>query len=118
MAVSTSECAEVNRIYMKSIKQVLIRWNHLSVMRCAIWYHLYVKKREKHPWRSVTNNPPWALFTFVKLKITLFHGCFSCILNCANGTKSRNRSHLYDVEYKRKPQTPNLCHLLWEATLY
>ena len=24
------------------------------MMRCAIWYHLYnLKKREKHPWRSV-----------------------------------------------------------------
>ena len=25
------------------------------VMLCAIWYHLYnFRKREKHPWRSVT----------------------------------------------------------------
>ena len=40
------------------------------------------KKREKHPWRSVTLN-----------KVALFHGCFSRFLNCANGTKSRNTSH-------------------------
>ena len=49
---------------------------------CAIWYRLYNLKREKHPWKSVTfskvagfclqlytkiNNPPWVLFTFLKL---------------------------------------------------
>ena len=40
------------------------------------------KKREKHPWKSVTFN-----------KVAFFHGCFSRFLNCANGTKSRNTSH-------------------------
>ena len=28
------------------------------------------------------------------LKVTLLHGCFSDFLNCANGTKSRNASHI------------------------
>ena len=28
------------------------------------------------------------------LKITLLHGCFLCFLNCTNGTKSRNASHI------------------------
>ena len=28
------------------------------------------------------------------LKVTILHGCFSRFLNCANGTKSRNTSHL------------------------
>ena len=28
------------------------------------------------------------------LKVTLLHGCFSCFLNCTNGTKSRNASHI------------------------
>ena len=38
------------------------------------------KKREKHPWKSVT-------FSKVAgLKVTLLHGCFSRFLNC---TKSR-----------------------------
>ena len=41
------------------------------------------KKREKHPWRSVT----------FRLKVTLIHGCFSRFLNCTNGTKSRIASH-------------------------
>ena len=54
---------------------------------------LQFKKREKHPWRSANfsnvaslacnftkfNTPPWVFFTF---------------LNCRNGTKSRNASHL------------------------
>ena len=41
-----------------------------------------LKKREKHPWRSVT------------LKVTLLHGCFSRFLNCTNGTKLRKASHM------------------------
>ena len=28
------------------------------------------------------------------LKVTLLHECFSRFLNCTNGTKSRNASHL------------------------
>ena len=40
------------------------------------------KKREKHPWRSVT-----------LLKLTFLHGCFSRFLNCTNGNKSRNAPH-------------------------
>ena len=43
-----------------------------------MWYHLHnLKKREKHPWRSVSfskgcnftesNTPTWMFFTFFKL---------------------------------------------------
>ena len=28
------------------------------------------------------------------VKVTLLHGCFSCFLNCTNGTKSRKASHM------------------------
>ena len=42
------------------------------------------EKRENHPWRSVTFS-----------KVTLLHGYFSRFLNCTNGTKSRNVSHVY-----------------------
>ena len=46
------------------------------------------KKREKHPWRSIT-------FSKVAgLKLTLLHWCFSRFLNCTNGTKSRYASHI------------------------
>ena len=49
-----------------------------------------LKKREEHPWRSIT---------FIKvagslLKVTLLHRCFSRFLNYTNGTKSRNASHI------------------------
>ena len=50
-------------------------------MRCAIWYHLYnLKKREKHPWRSLTFSKvegshlfygrfsPWEFFCFLQFK--------------------------------------------------
>ena len=46
------------------------------------------KKREKHLWRSVN-------FSKVDLlKLTFLHRCFSRFLNCVNGTKSRNASHV------------------------
>ena len=47
-------------------------------MHCAIDLVSFVqfKKREKHPWWSVTFN-----------KATLLHGCFSRFQNCTNGTK-------------------------------
>ena len=53
------------------------------------------KKREKHPWKSITFSQPATL-----LKVTLLHGCFSHFLNCTNGTKSRNASHLCDFGVK------------------
>ena len=33
------------------------------------------------------------------LKVTLLHGCFSRFLNCTNGTKSRNASHVFKYKY-------------------
>ena len=43
-------------------------------------YYLYnLKNMKENPWESAT-----------LLKVTLLHGCFSCFLNCTNGTKSRN----------------------------
>ena len=47
------------------------------------------KKREKHPWRSLT----------FRLKLTLLHGCCSRFLNCINGTKPRKASHLINDEH-------------------
>ena len=50
------------------------------------------EKREKHPWRSVdfSKVTGWSL----QLKLTLLHGCFSGFLNCTNGIKLRNASHI------------------------
>ena len=43
------------------------------------------QKREKQPLRSVI------------FKVALLHGCFLRFLNCANATKSRNASHMYNA---------------------
>ena len=54
-------------------------------MLFAIWYHLYNLKNVKKSMKLKTcnftksNTPPWV---------------FSRFLNCANGTKSRNTSHM------------------------
>ena len=40
------------------------------------------KKREKHPWSSITLKPA------TLLNVTLFQGCFSCFSYCSNGAKS------------------------------
>ena len=66
------------------------------------------KKRETHPWRSVT---------FIKvaepaflIKVTLLHGCFSRFLNCINGTKSRNASHdSYSGNAEATTKNKNSC---------
>ena len=57
-----------------------------------------IKKREKHPSRSVN----FRLHHATLLKLKLLHGCFSRLLNCTNGTKLCNASHmnlLYDLKH-------------------
>ena len=51
------------------------------------------KKHEKHPLRSVTFSKV-AGKPATLLKVTLLHGCFSCFLNCTNGTKSHKAFHI------------------------
>ena len=66
-------------------------------MHCAIWYHLYNLKNVKKTHGGVLileklqaetcnfteiNTPPWVFFT---------------LLNCTNGTKSRNASHIHKI---------------------
>ena len=53
------------------------------------------KKRGKDPCKSVTFSKVAGFQPTNLLKVALFHGCFSRFLNCANGTKSRNGSHVY-----------------------
>ena len=63
----------------------------IYVMLCAIWYHSYNLKNVK--------NTHGGVLLLVKLqallKVTLLHGCFSCFLNCAHGTKSRNAPYIF-----------------------
>ena len=65
----------------------------LIVMLCAIWFHFYILKNVKNTHGgvllSVKLQAPATL-----LKVTLLHGHFSRFLNCTNGTKSRNASHI------------------------
>ena len=56
------------------------------MVRCVIWYHLYDLKNVKNTHGGVV---------ILVLKLTLLHGCFSCFLNCTNGTKSRIAPHIF-----------------------
>ena len=84
---------------------LFIKWNVGQYVRlCAIWYHLYKSKNVKntHGWV-----PP---FTNL-LKVTLFHVCFhvfKIILNCTNGTKSLNRSH---IDWKNHGSSASFCFI-------
>ena len=74
----TTTCAH----YVKSIYCDLINIsNKTYVMFCAIWYHLQNFKNVKNTHEGV--------LLLVKLQaFTILHGCFSCFLNCTNGTKN------------------------------
>ena len=60
----------------------------------VIWYHFYDLKNLKNTHRGV--------LLLVKLqaksllKLTFLYACFSHFLNCRNGTKSGNASHISD----------------------
>ena len=56
------------------------------------------KKREKHPWRSVTFSKVAGLKPATLLKLTLLNRCFPRFLNCTNGTKSHNAPHMISFE--------------------
>ena len=65
------------------------------MLLCAICYHfVQFKKREKHPWRSVSFSKVAGFWPAALLKVKLLLGCFSRFLNCTNGNKSRKLSHL------------------------
>ena len=68
---------------------------HMNHSICAALRNLVLfvqcKKREKHPWRTVTFF--FRLQPATLLKVTLFHGCFSHFFNCTNSAKSRKASY-------------------------
>ena len=66
-----------------------------DVLRDLVCHLHNLKKREKHPWDSVTFSKKPANL----LNVKLLHGCFSSFLNCTNGTKSRNASHKHCSVY-------------------
>ena len=70
----------------------------IHLMRLSIWYHLNNLKNVKNTHGRLlflVNLQAWVFFMF----LTLFHWCFLCLLNCPNGTKSRNASHLVKMEW-------------------
>ena len=54
---------------------------------CAIWYYLYNLKTWKTPMQECYFKQSCRLQPATLLKVTLLHWCFSCFLNCMNGTK-------------------------------
>ena len=70
-------------------------------MHCAIWYHLHYLK-------NVKNTQGGVLLSV--LKATLLHACFSRFLNCTDGTKSRNASHMFKI---KKPISITLLTSFW-----
>ena len=83
------ECTRMVPVFHNSFNNSVtnIIWNRVVISIYSALRDLVpcaqVKKREKHPWRSVT-----------LLKVTLLHGHFSRFLNCTNGTKSHKASHI------------------------
>ena len=73
------------------LSHILISWGYDSRFGtiCTI------KKREKHPWRSVEWRSKVAGLGL--LKVTLLYGCIPCFLNCTNGTKSHKASHVFII---------------------
>ena len=80
--------------------------NRVYVIRCAIWYHQYNLKNVKNTHGGVlilVKLQACRLKHATLLKLTLLHGCFLGFLNCTNGTKSRNASHILRVSSFVRP---------------
>ena len=63
-------------------------------MHCTIWCHLYNLKNVRNTLGGVL------LLVKLQAKVTLPHGCFSCFLNCTNGTKLCKASHIFEHCYR------------------
>ena len=73
-------------------------YRNLQYMFYTIWYPFYSLKNMRS-----THGEVLLLVTATLLKITLLHGCFSGLLNCANGTKSRRVKYITDSNLKYSP---------------
>ena len=89
--------------YLKIICQFFL-WTklleNLFLAKClicgalAIWYHLYNLENLKNTHGGVLVLVKLQAEPATLLKLTLFRGCFSRFLNCTNGNKSCNASHI------------------------
>ena len=59
-----------------------------------IFYQLLQTRSRWWGYPTMRNLLWFDLFPATLLKLTLFHGCFSRFLNCTNGSKSPNASHI------------------------
>ena len=73
---------EMERVLVVNTAQLHLTLSKRKVI--VMWYDLYNFKKVL------------LVLLLVKLHtfLTLLHGCFSCILNCTNGTKLRKTSHM------------------------
>ena len=73
---------------MQCVLNINICELHSDALRDLVPF-VQFKKREKHPWRSVTfsKRDGCMLQSATLLKVTLPYGCFSRFLNCTNGNK-------------------------------
>ena len=98
----------------KFVANICACFDWISETFCVIWCHLYNFKNVKNTHRRVLllvklqahyllSPPPWNHQNFrgievnelvTSLKVTFLHGCFSCFLNCTNGTKSLKASQI------------------------
>ena len=85
-------------------------WKRKFETLCAIWHRSNSQQNMKN-----THGP---VFFSVKLQalliVTLLHECFSRFLDCTNGTKSRNASHLPRVRKTYR----SLTHIYPMLTFY
>ena len=72
-------------------------WDLYDVLRDLVPF-VQFKKHEKQPLMRATFSKvadfSLKVFSLFLLKVKLFHGCFSRLLNCTNSTKSRNAPHI------------------------
>ena len=81
----------MNFKWKEEIKSILRYWDNLPTQ-------FYSLKNMRS-----THGEVLLLVTATLLKITLLHGCFSGLLNCANGTKSRRVKYITDSNLKYSP---------------
>ena len=91
--LKTKEIIWFSVVFRVHIKRP-VAWNRLNVMLCAVWCYLYIRKREKHPWRDVTfskvtksNTTPLTFSTFLKL-----YKWYQIVQSVSNGQLGTNFS--------------------------
>ena len=90
------------------LRHVILQCNHKCDALRDLVSFVQFKKREKHPWRSVT----FSKVAGSLLKVTLLHGCFSHFLNCTIGTESCKTSHVVELFFQSELNFELLCGYL------